>query len=178
MYIHQLCLRVLNECVYLLNEVGVWCLAKSLLPFICQIDKLAAYIEATNDTTTTTTTRTTTTNDDENGGNSNHDHGSVRSVPLADASMQQTLTLQATATLLRELREMCIKQILHSKSTSHRNTSFLVNFTTPKVQRLVQLLRSYKHDAGFCCLIFVQNKQVIYIFVVDCIFISFVLFDE
>ena len=40
---------MLNECVYLLNEVGVWCLAKSLLPFICQIDKLAAYIEAEDD---------------------------------------------------------------------------------------------------------------------------------
>ena len=46
-YIHLLCIRVLNECVYLLNEVGVWCLAKSLLPFICQLDKISYYIENT-----------------------------------------------------------------------------------------------------------------------------------
>jgi hypothetical protein len=46
-YIHMLCIRVLNECVYLLNEVGVWCLAKSLLPFICQLDKISLYIENT-----------------------------------------------------------------------------------------------------------------------------------
>ena len=47
-YIHLLCIRVLNECVYLLNEVGIWCLAKSLLPFICQLDKISYYIENTN----------------------------------------------------------------------------------------------------------------------------------
>ena len=47
-YIHMLCIRVLNECVYLLNEVGVWCLAKSLLPFICQLDKISLYIENAN----------------------------------------------------------------------------------------------------------------------------------
>ena len=47
-YIHMLCIRVLNECVYLLNEVGIWCLAKSLLPFICQLDKISSYIENAN----------------------------------------------------------------------------------------------------------------------------------
>jgi hypothetical protein len=49
-YIHMLCIRVLNECVYLLNEVGVWCLAKSLLPLICQLDKISLYIENTSKT--------------------------------------------------------------------------------------------------------------------------------
>lgn len=165
MYIHQLCLRVLNECVYLLNEVGVWCLAKSLLPFICQIDKLAAYIEA-NETSSSSSFRdlndlTTTSENDDVTKQAASTMGTSRQL---DATMQQILTLQSTATLLRELREMCIKQILHSKSTSHRNTSFLVNFTTPKVQRLVQLLKSYKGDVGFCCLIFVQNKQVRFLF--------------
>lgn len=119
----------------------MWCLAKSLLPFICQIDKLAAYVEAKEAEATTTTIQS-----------------SLDSPP--SPWQQQMLTLQATATLLRELREMCIKQILHSKSTAtHRNASFLANFTTPKVQRLVQLLKSYKNES-FCCLVFVQNKQV------------------
>ena len=148
MYIHQLCLRVLNECVYLLNEVGVWCLAKSLLPFICQIDKLAAYIEAEDDEV-----------DDDDEETSNKEEKDKHKIIGLDTAWQQMLTLQSTSTLLRELREMCIKQILHSKSTSHRNASFLTNFTTPKVQRLVQLLKSYKSES-FCCLIFVQNKQV------------------
>lgn len=158
-YIHQLCLRVLNECVYLLNEVGVWCLAKSLLPFICQIDKLAAYIEANDDTESQASSSHELHNDAETSMSM-----SMRSLDGRHYhAQQQILTLQTSATLLRELREMCIKQILHSKSTSHRNASFLVNFTTPKVQRLVQLLKSYKNEA-FCCLIFVQNKQVVFIF--------------
>jgi hypothetical protein len=53
-YIHLLCLRVLNECLYLLNEVGVWCLAKSFLPFICQLDKLSLYLFNANKKSQTT----------------------------------------------------------------------------------------------------------------------------
>ena len=47
-YTHLLCTRVVNECVYLLNEVGIWCLAKSLLPFISQLDKLSLYVHQAN----------------------------------------------------------------------------------------------------------------------------------
>lgn len=160
MYIHQLCLRVLNECVYLLNEVGVWCLAKSLLPFICQIDKLAMYIETKELSASALTAADNTFDDDDHDDDNEANTNASATLLDYSGTMQQILTLQSTSTLLRELREMCIKQILHSMSTSsHRNVSFLANFTTPKVQQLVQLLKAYKSDS-FCCLIFVQNKQV------------------
>lgn len=153
-YIHQLCNRVLNECIYLLNEVGIWCFAKSLLPFICQLDKLSAYIE--------------------NSKKSNTLNETVNEIKyLDDIQMQQQLILQYTATSLRRIRELCIKQFLTSKTNHHLvklkqpNTSpgfievFVKSFTTPKVNSLVRLLREHRNKADeFCCLVFVQNKQV------------------
>lgn len=140
-YINQLSTRVINECVYLLNEVGVWCLAKSLLPFICQLDKLANYIEK------------------QHGQNFAPVDSTMDLVDMAsDPVLEQILTLQYTSTFLRELREMCIKQIVHCRAS---NQIFLNNYTTPKVKSLVNLLRSYAgHADEFCCLLFVQNKQV------------------
>ena len=63
---------------------------------------------------------------------------------------------------------MCIKEFLHSKSTATQNPPpansndiFLCRFSTPKVKCLVDLLRQYQQVSDeFCCLIFVQNKQV------------------
>ena len=42
--IHIICLKCINECIYMLNTIGIWCLTKSLLPIICQLDKLAHYL--------------------------------------------------------------------------------------------------------------------------------------
>jgi len=65
---------------------------------------------------------------------------------------------------------MCIKEFVQSKtlntSQSQQGTPnsmdfFLSKFSTPKVKSLVELLRKYQQSADeFCCLIFVQNKQV------------------
>lgn len=148
-YIHLLCVRVLNECVYLLNEVGIWCLAKSLLPFICQLDKLSSFIEST---------------DKKQNFVNEVSLENEAFVQLDNPTTQQILILKYTSTLLRELREMCIKQFLayrYHSATSNLNTFdyFLKNFTTPKVRSLINLLRSSITDE-FCGLIFVQNKQV------------------
>lgn len=154
-YIHQLCNRVLNECIYLLNEVGIWCFAKSLLPFICQLDKLSAYIE--------------------NSTKSKKQEEEKIVKDLDDANLQQQLVLQYTSTSLRRIRELCIKQFLISKNYNHLMKLkqsptvngqfsldlFVKNFTTPKVNSLIQLLKKYRESASqFCCLVFVQNKQV------------------
>lgn len=125
-YIHTLCVRVLNECVYLLGEVGIWCLAKSLLPIICQLDKLSMFIEGAKKKQTM----------DE----SVEPNGQI--TELVDADMKQELILQYTSTSLRTLRETCIGQFLQSKNVSKKIESkqnltqidlFLNNFCTPKV---------------------------------------------
>jgi dsRNA-specific ribonuclease len=147
-YTHLLCIRVVNECVYLLNEVGIWCLAKSLLPLICQIDKLALYVHNAN--------KKQFINEPDLYENQSN-------ATLSNLDIQQELILCHTSTLLRLIREMCIKQFLLSKqqSSSFQVDSFLNNFSTPKVKSLIRLLRKYKCDQDeFCCLIFVQNKQV------------------
>ena len=153
-YIHTLCVRVLNECVYLLKEVGIWCLAKSLLPIICQIDKLSAYIEKTNRSESQQVTQEAESDRIE--------------LLSSESSLQQELLLQYTSTSLRHLREICIGQFVQSKNAAKCDNNsmsqigyFFKNFTTPKVKSLVELLRAYKKNADeFCCLIFVQNKQV------------------
>lgn len=126
-YIHTLCVRVLNECVYLLGEVGIWCLAKSLLPIICQLDKLSMFIENAKKKQTADETA-----DEPNG----------QITDLIDADLKQELILQYTSTSLRTLRETCIGQFLQSKNVSKKIESkqnltqidlFLNNFCTPKV---------------------------------------------
>lgn len=152
-YISQLCYRVLDECIYLLNEVGLWCFAKSLLPFICQLDKLSTFIES---------------NQQQHKLCINKDFDFLNN----DLQFKQKLILQYTSTSLRRIRELCIKQFLATKTNNHliklkssaatTNTSselFMQQFTTSKVQALIQLLKEKRHD-DFCCLVFVQNKQV------------------
>ena len=165
-YINLLCVRVLNECVYLLNEVGIWCLAKSLLPFICQLDKLAHYIE-TADRKLNSNDNLMTTGLFEN---LLVDGESFSYKILQNLSLHQVLCLKYTSTILRELREMCIKQFVNCKhqsvGTNDPMDLFLNLFTTPKVRALVDLLRessltySKIHSDELCCLILVQNKQV------------------
>ena len=152
-YIHLLCVRVLNECVYLLNEVGIWCLAKSLLPFICQLDKLSSYVE----------------NSSRNQPKQLNEPTEImcndtRVVLLNDPNLQQQLILQYTATFLRQMREMCIKEFVQVKAQNQSVNYidfFLAKFSTPKVKSLVNLLRKHQPSSDdFCCLVFVQNKQV------------------
>jgi hypothetical protein len=161
----------LNECVYLLNEIGVWCLAKSLLPFICQLDKLWIYIENKDRKQQEPGTERTEIVLDSDGN-------PVEVVILDDPVMQEILVLQYVSTFLREIRELCIKQFLsnkkyfsnHSMSPVNSIDSFLNKFSTPKVRSLISLLRTYNNHShnsklnnnneSFCCLIFVQNKQV------------------
>ena len=122
-YIHTLCVRVLNECVYLLGEVGIWCLAKSLLPIICQLDKLSMFIEGSKKQA--------------------QDEGQTGQIAeLTDPDLKQELILQYTSTSLRTLRETCIGQFLQSKSLARKGESkqsltqidlFLNDFCTPKV---------------------------------------------
>ena len=170
-YIHSLCVRVLNECIYLLNEVGVWCLAKSLLPFICQLDKLSLCIENSN---RKRKIEEQIVNNDE------------KIVELNDAGIEEELVLQYTSTHLRNMREICVKHFLASKSNPESNSSsthhsthhkqkhlhnqnhssaqiidqFVGNFTAPKVRSLIQLLRQFATKEDFCGLLFVHNKQV------------------
>lgn len=128
-YIHNLCVRVLNECVYLLSEVGIWCLAKSLLPIICQLDKLSSFIENSNK-------------------NKMDVYGEMvkegEEMPvLTDPDQRQELILQYTSTSLRSLRETCISQFLQLKNNSKKLTDtrknsmhidlFLNKLCTPKV---------------------------------------------
>ena len=42
--VYIICLKCINECVYMLNTIGIWCLTKSLLPILCQLDKLTHYL--------------------------------------------------------------------------------------------------------------------------------------
>ena len=126
-YIHNLCVRILNECVYLLNEVGIWCLAKSLLPIICQLDKISSYIENSNQV---------------KAEKEEEEHSQNNIKVLTDPDQLQELVLQYTSTSLRSLRETCIGQFLQEKNNSKKvdnrqNSikidSFLDNFCTPKV---------------------------------------------
>lgn len=130
-YIHSLCVRVLNECVYLLNEVGIWCLAKSLLPIICQLDKISTYIVNSN--------KVKAVKEEDSKGNI---------TVLTDPDQLQELVLQYTSTSLRSLRETCIGQFLqekmNSKKVENRQSSikidyFLENFCTPKVNLISNL---------------------------------------
>lgn len=159
--------------------MGAWCLAKSLLPFICQLDKLWLYID-TKDRSTHTEQRTTTVIDHTSGE-------PIELIILDDPVTQEILMLQYVSTLLREIRELCIKQFLtnkklvvnHHKSSNKTHhaqisstlssiDSFLAKFATPKVRSLINLLRSYSEHSSentsrkdpFSCLVFVQNKQV------------------
>ena len=162
-YIHLLCVRVLNECVYLLGEVGIWCLAKSLLPFISQLDKLWVYIETTKDKTTESEHK------QKQKQKRNEIINGIEVTILDDPVIQELVILQYVSTFLREIRELCIKQFLSNKKSQQQNEySFLAKFSTPKVRSLTQLLRSYspskanaaKSSESFSCLVFVQNKQV------------------
>ncbi|RNA31321.1 endoribonuclease Dicer [Brachionus plicatilis] len=163
-YINLLCVRVLNECVYLLNEVGIWCLAKSLLPFICQLDKLAHYIETAERKLSSSENLAPTIEQMFVDGQS------FSCKILENPSTHQVLCLKYSSTVLRELREMCIKQFVNCKHQSASSDDpmeiFLSSFTTPKVRALVDLLResslssSRIHPDELCCLILVQNKQV------------------
>jgi hypothetical protein len=105
-----------------------------------------------------------------------NDGNQVEVTILDDPVIQEILILQYVSTFLREIRELCIKQFLSNKkrfsntsmSQSSSIDSFLNKFATPKVRSLINLLRSYKpninnnklNNEPFCCLIFVQNKQV------------------
>jgi len=128
-YIQNLCVRVLNECVYLLHEVGVWCLAKSLLPIICQLDKLSQFFESSNKVQAVAY---------ENAVNEGQEMPVV-----SDPDLRQELVLQFTATSLRSLRETCVEQFLNSKNSARKTAEgrhseaqinlFLDSFCTPKV---------------------------------------------
>jgi dsRNA-specific ribonuclease len=186
-YVYLLCSSVLNECLYLLNEVGIWCLTKSLLPFICQLDKLANYLEKQQQ---------------QQPLNVDSQLKDIDNKTLLSPTLQQQLIIQYTATCLRQIREMCIRRFIEFKSHTHhyhqnihqhsktfgsnhsRNynsqfksahssrssssstgcsviDSFLDNFATPKVKALVNLLKEYNGSAEiFSGLLFVHNKQV------------------
>jgi len=128
-YMNNLCVKVLNECVYLLNQVGVWCLAKSLLPIICQLDKLTTFFGNSNKEQTT-------------AYEAGIKEGEELPI-LKDPDLKQELVLQFTATSLRNLRETCVEQFLSSKNSSRKASEarhseiqidlFLDNFCTPKV---------------------------------------------
>lgn len=87
---------------------------------------------------------------------------------MDDTNLQQQLVLQYTSTCLKDLREMCIKEFVQSKTNNQIQQgafnlmdAFVNKFSTPKVKSLVDLLRKCQHASDeFCCLIFVQNKQV------------------
>jgi len=109
--------------------VGVWCLAKSLLPIICQLDKLSQFFESSNKAQVAAY---------ENAVN----EGQEMPV-LSDPDLRQELVLQFTATSLRSLRETCVEQFLNSKNSARKTAEgrhseaqinlFLDSFCTPKV---------------------------------------------
>ena len=128
-FIHSMCVRVLNECVYLLDNVGVWCLAKSLVPLISHLDKLASFMEtsirkeeassssgsgaSSSSLASPVTTTTTSTS-----------RGGVVAHMLNKASVQQELIIEFTATCLRQLRELCIKKLLSFKGQRSHTVVF------------------------------------------------------
>ncbi len=136
-YIHLLCMSVLKECKYLVENVGIWCFGKSLLPFILQLDKLSNLYCPTNATTT----------DDQ----------------FELLLLQYT---SGQLRLLRELcikQLASFKSIMATQQQRHLHSSLLIRyFCTNKIKCLLKFLKatSQPHEnRALCGIIYVLNKQ-------------------